>query len=257
MRANNLLKNIILGLITPLVVIVIWVYATSSGAVPSSLLPTLSMVKDAFVDMTNSGQLQSDLLLSLSRVVKGFLTAAVLGIVLGTVMGMSKTICVMLQPTITTIRQIPMIAWFPLIILWCGIGELSKVVIIVLAAFFPVLVNTLSGIQSTPEGYIEVARLYKLSRWQRFVKLYLPHALPQILVGLKLGLGVSWMAVVASELVAATSGIGYRMNDARSMMRSDKVIVCMIVIGIVGVLMDKLLTILFGYITPWTKTEKK
>lgn len=81
----------------------------------------------------------------------------------------------------------------------------------------------------------------------------MPHAIPQILVGLKLGLSVSWMAVVAAELVAATSGIGFRMNDARSMMRSDKVIVCMIVIGLVGILMDKLVTVLFNYLTPWQK----
>ena len=172
-------------------------------------------------------------------------------------MGMSKTLCAMLLPLVTTIRQIPMIAWFPLIILWCGIGELSKVVVIVIAAFFPVLVNTLNGIQSTPDSYIEVADLYKLTKLERFTKLYMPHALPDILVGVKLGLGVSWMAVVAAELVAATSGIGFRMNDARSMMRSDKVIVCMILIGLVGVLMDKLVTVLFGVLTPWEKVQNK
>jgi sulfonate transport system permease protein len=149
-----------------------------------------------------------------------------------------------------------MIAWFPLIILWCGIGETSKVVVIVIAAFFQVLVNTLSGIQSTPEGYVEVAKLYRLNKFQSFLKLYLPHALPQILVGLKLGLSVSWMAVVAAELVSASSGIGYRMNDARSMMRSDRVIVCMIVIGLVGILMDKIITELFGLATPWTRLNK-
>ena len=102
------------------------------------------------------------------------------------------------------------------IILWAGIGETSKVIVIVIAAVFPIMVNTLSGIASTPGSYVEVAKLYKLSKWKTFVKLYLPHALPQILVGLKLGLGVSWMAVVASELIAAASGIGYRMNEARS-----------------------------------------
>jgi sulfonate transport system permease protein len=144
-----------------------------------------------------------------------------------------------------------MIAWIPLIILWCGIGEKSKVVIIVIAAFFPIMINTLNGVESTPSGYIEVARLYKLSNWQTFLKVYLPHALPSIFVGLKLSLGVSWMAVVASELIAATSGIGYRMSDARSLMRSDIVIVCMLIIGLVGIVMDKCLTFLFRVLTPW------
>ena len=115
----------------------------------------------------------------------------------------------------------------------------------------------LSGITGTPKGYVEVAKLYKLGRWQTFTKVFLPHALPQMLVGLKLGLGVSWMAVVASELIAATSGIGYRMNEARSLMRSDKVIVCMIVIGIVGILMDKVISVIFEKITPWIQINEK
>lgn len=245
------IKKAALGLAVPVAVVLVWWYVTSTGSVPVSILPSLPLVKQAFVEMAQSGQLLDDLLISLSRVVKGFALAAVFGITLGSVMGISKTVCGALQPMITTLRQIPMIAWFPLIVLWCGIGELSKVVIIVLAAFFPILVNTLSGIQSTPQGIIEVADMYRLSRLKRFRKVYLPGALPHILVGLKLGLGVSWMAVVASELVAAASGIGYRMNDARSMMRSDRVIVCMIVIGLVGVLMDKLITVLFARLTPW------
>ncbi len=253
----KVLKTIALGIIVPIAIFILWFWATETGRVATSLLPTLSMVKKAFIDMTSSGQLQKDLLISIQRVLKGFLFAALLGIALGTIMGMFSPIRAMLEPFITTIRQIPMIAWFPLIVLWFGIGEISKVIIIVLAAFFPVLVNTLSGVIQTPEGYLEVAKLYKLSKFKTFTKLYLPHAIPQILVGLKLGLSVSWMAVVAAELVAATSGIGFRMNDARSMMRSDKVIICMLVIGIVGILMDKIVSLLFGYLTPWQKVGQK
>ena len=117
--------------------------------------------------------------------------------------------------------------------------------------------NTESGMEQTPDGLVEVARLYKLSPWQTFIKVYLPHALPQILVGLKLGLGVSWMAVVASELIASTTGIGYRLNYARGMMYADQVIVCMIVIGLVGVVMDTLIGFLFSLFTPWMKLERK
>lgn len=112
------------------------------------------------------------------------------------------------------------------------------------------------GRNVTPGGYLEVARLYKLGRWQTFVKVYLPHAIPQILVGLRLGLGGSWMAVVAAELIAATSGIGYRMSSARSNMQSDVVIVCMIVVGIVGVLMDKGIGMIFEALTPWRRIEQ-
>lgn len=250
------LRNILLGLILPVLIVLAWWIATTYGNVPGSILPPLNEVGQAFKKMWSSGQLQKDILISLSRVVKGYGIAVLVGISIGTIAGMSGIAEKIFMPTMTTIRQIPMIAWIPLIILWCGIGETSKVVIIVLAAFFPILVNTYSGIRGTPDNYIEVARMYKLGRFKKFIKLYLPHAVPNILVGLKLGLGVSWMAVVASELVAAVSGIGYRMNFARTMMHSDKVIVCMIVVGLIGILMDKLLSVLFELITPWEKNNR-
>lgn len=246
-------KRILTGLIVPVVIVVLWYVVTTYGSLPPSILPSLPMVGNAFSEMTASRQLQGDLLVSLGRVVKGFLASAVVGVFFGSIMGMFRKFQDLLLPTVTVIRQIPMVAWIPLIILWAGIGEISKVIIIMIAAVFPILVNTLSGISSTPEGYVEVAKLYKLSKWQTFTKVYLPHALPQILVGLKLGLGVSWMAVVASELIAASTGIGYRMNEARSLMKSDKVIVCMIVIGLIGILMDKLISVIFDKFTPWTQ----
>lgn len=251
------IRKIGLGVIIPVLIVLFWIYETTLGGIPAGILPGIPKVGEAVVEMVKSGQLQEDLIVSLLRVVKGFLIAGLLGVVLGSLMGMFRTVREMFQPIITTIRQIPIIAWIPLIILWCGIGELSKVVIIVLAAFFPVLVNTQSGMESTPAGFLEVARLYKLSPWKTFIKVYLPNALPHILVGLKLGLGVSWMAVVAAEMIAATTGIGYRMSNARSMMQADVVIVCMIVVGIIGILMDQVLGMLFGLATPWQKFEKK
>ncbi len=250
-------KRLGIGLIFPAAVLVIWYLYTTYADVPNSILPKIQTVAATCRDMVASGQLQEDLWISIRRVLEGFLASGVLGIVLGSLMGMSKTVEAFLMPTLTTVRQIPMIAWIPLIILWAGIGESSKVIIIMIAATFPILMNTLSGISSTPIGLVEVARLHKLSKWQTFLKVYLPHALPQMLVGLKLGLGVSWMAVVASELIAASSGIGYRMNDARSLMRSDQVIVCMIVVGIIGVLMDKIMSIIFDAATPWEQIAKK
>lgn len=250
-------KRVMLGFVIPIIILIFWYAATTFTSVPSTILPKINTVMATGIDMIRTGQLPADLGISIGRVIKGFLLSAVIGILLGSTMGMSKTMDALLLPFITTIRQIPMIAWIPLIILWAGIGEASKVIIIVIAAVFPILVNTMSGITGTPQGFVEVARLYKLGKWQTFTKVFLPHALPQMLVGLKLGLGVSWMAVVASELIAAASGIGYRMNEARSLMRSDKVIVCMIVIGIVGIVMDKVISVMFEKITPWIQINEK
>lgn len=249
-------RKVFLALLIPAIIVGVWFYATTYMDIPRGILPSIPDVGNKFIEMISSGQLQEDILVSISRVLKGYLISAVLGVFLGSLVGMFQPAKELLIPIITVIRQIPMIAWIPLIILWCGIGENSKIVIIVLVAFFQILVNTQSGMESTPKGYLEVAKLYKLGKWKTFKKVYLPYALPQIMVGLRLGLGGSWMAVVAAELIAATSGIGYRMSSARSNMQSDTVIVCMIVVGVIGVLMDRGIGILFHALTPWMRVTE-
>lgn len=249
------IKNTILALIPPVIIVVAWYLATSSGSVSLAILPKISSVGEAFTASLKSGQLQNDLQESLGSVLKGYLTAALVGISLGTLMGMFENVRAIMQPTITCIRSIPMIAWMPMIIVWCGIGQMSKIVLIVIAATFPILVNTQGGIEGTPKGLVEVAKLYKLNNVQKFFRVYLPHALPQILVGLKLGLSVSWMAVVGAELIASTAGIGYRLSNARSMMQSNVLILCMIVVGLIGILMDKILGVIFSTLTPWEKLK--
>lgn len=251
------ITKILLALIPPAVVVTLWIYATESGNVPQAILPRISSVGQAFITTLSNGQLLNDLKESLESVLKGYLTSALIGITLGSLMGMFGTVRNIFQPTITCIRSIPMIAWMPMIILWCGIGQLSKVVLIAVAATFPILVNTQSGIESTPNGLVEVADLYKLNSFEKFIRVYLPHALPQMLVGLKLGLSISWMAVVGAELIASTAGIGYRLSNARSMMQSSVLILCMIVVGLIGILMDKILGAIFASLTPWEKDAKK
>ena len=253
---ENKVRRVLLALVIPIAVLLAWHLATTYKNIPVGILPTILMVGEAFKEMIGTKELQQDLMISLLRVVKGFAVSAVFGIFLGSLVGMFRTANEMLVPVVTIIRQIPIIAWIPLIIMWAGIGEGSKVIIIVLAAFFPIMVNTESGMEQTPQGLIEVAKLYQLNAWQTFIKVYLPHALPQILVGLKLGLGVSWMAVVAAELIASNTGIGYRLNYSRSMMEANKVIVCMLVIGLVGVVMDKLIGMLLSMFTPWIKVKE-
>lgn len=249
----NQLQAIMLGLSVPVVVVIAWLAATSTGATPESILPKISTVGATLTTYIQDGTLGADLSISLIRVIEGYLIAAVIGVSLGSLMGMSRIARETLLPTITALRQIPLLAWIPLLILWCGIGETSKVVFIVMAAFFPILANTLAGVASTPIEYVEVARLNKLSRWETFIRVYLPHALPQIQTGLKLGLGVSWMAVVGAELIASTSGVGYRMSYARTLMQSDVVIAYMVVVGLVGIVMDKVVGTVFSALTPWER----
>lgn len=251
------IKDFVVGLIVPALIVLLWWYVTNYTDTPESILPKLSDVWDTLISMLTNGELQANLLISLERVFKGYLLSAVVGVALGTLLGMSNLAKKLLQPLFTTIRQIPIMAWIPLLILWCGIGEGSKVVIIFIASVFPILVNTQAGISSTPDSLLEVAQLYKLSKFHTFLRVYLPHALSGIQTGLKLGLGVSWMAVVAAELIASTSGIGYTMSYARTLMLSNVVILCMIVVGMVGILMDKLITMFFSMVTPWERVNVK
>lgn len=246
-------KKTALGLILPVSILLLWHLATTYTDVPQSILPSLESVWRGFLELAESGQLWTDLSISLMRVVKGFLLAGGAGVLIGALMGMMPIFRAMLSPMLTALRQIPMIAWTPLVILWFGIGEKSKVVMIFIAAFFPVLLNTYNGITSTPEHFLEVAALYRMGPWRTFFRVCCPHALPQILVGLKLGLSISWMSLIAAELIAGTSGIGYRMSNARALIHSNVVIVCMVVIGLVGVLMDRGVTLLFRALTPWEK----
>lgn len=243
----------IISIFLPIIILIVWYIATTKSFVPAAILPSISKVIESFKEQIVSGQLFTDIGVSLIRVLKGYSLAVALGIFLGVIMGISNIWEKFFSLTLHTIRQIPMLAWIPLIILWFGIGEKSKVAVIILGAFFPIMMNTMSAIRQTNIDYIEVAKLYRLSKWDTFKTVYLPSAIPQIFVGLKLGLGISWMAVVAAEMIAASSGIGFRISDARTLMQADIVIVGMIVIGFVGVLMDKVLTKISKKITPWTK----
>lgn len=246
-----------ISVILPIIILILWQLAISGDLFTSVLLPPPLEVVKSINSQLVSGQLQTDIGTSLIRVLKGYSIGAVIGLTLGIVMGMSEKYLAFINPTLTAIRQIPIIAFIPLIILWCGIGELSKVVIIVLASFFPIMVNTLSGISQTPEAYLELAKLYQLNSWRNFSNIYIFQALPQIFIGLKLGLSSAWMAVVAAEMMAAASGVGYRINDARALMQPEVVISGIIIIGLLGLVMDGIIQLLSKKVTPWMQVNKK
>lgn len=247
------LLTVINMLILPIAIMVIWEVGASSGAISSLILPKLSTVIETLGVQITEGTIVSDVVISLSRIVKGYGLAIIFGIIMGVVMGMSQSTNRFFMLTFTAIRQIPMIAWVPLLIIWFGIGEASKVAVIFMASYFPILVNTVSGIQRTDPKLIEVGKMYQLSKWELFTKIYLPSALPSIFVGLKLGLSVAWMAVVGAEMIAASSGIGFRINDARSLMQYPIVFCGMIAIAVVGLLMDVIISGISKAATPWER----
>ncbi|MCB4857313.1 ABC transporter permease [Providencia rettgeri] len=195
--------------------------------------------------------------ISLSRVLIAFAIAAIFAFFLGIIMALSLRTNQIFNLTLNAIRQIPPLAWIPLLILWFGIGEVTKIILIIKSAFFPILLSTINGIQTTPMTYIELGNLYQFNIWQKLRKIYIPSLLPNLFTGLRLAMGLSWATVVAAEMIAANSGIGYRINDARIMLDSPVVIVGILVIGIVGLLLDKILLIISYYLLPWLRTERK
>ena len=239
----------------PVIIVIFWISATKNELFPPVILPSIAMVFTSLISQISSGQIFQDVLISLSRVMQGYGIGLILGVFMGTLMGISGSTNKFFSGTFDAIRQIPPLAWIPLVILWFGIGETSKVILIAKASFFPILLNTISGIKSTPKAYIEVAKLYNKNSWKIFRQIYLPYALPNIFVGLRLGLSSAWMTVIAAELIASTSGIGYRINDARNLLQSDVVITGIIVVGLLGFIMDRILDRILRELTPWNTTK--
>jgi len=161
-----------------------------------------------------------------------------------------------LDPLMEILRPIPPLAWIPLSILWFGIGDTQNQFIIFLAVFFPILLNTISGVKSIEPNLIRAARCLGAKQWNILWRVILRAALPQIVTGIRIGLGVGWMALVAAELVGATSGLGFLINDARTVLRTDYVIVGMITIGIVGLLIDWSIRSLARMLLPWSRSSR-
>ncbi|MFV0527291.1 MAG: ABC transporter permease [Lachnospiraceae bacterium] len=246
-------KNIVLMFIVPAALVLLWHFLSKAEVFPALLRPNLATLWKGFLQNLNSGILFKDISSSLLIEVKGYLIGAGLGFLLGMAMGYFKTIHQLLAPVLNCLRQIPPLAWIPLLILWFGISDVSMVTLIVLSSFFPVLLNTINGIQEVPAGYLELSKNYQIKKKDVFFKILLPGAAPSIFVGLRLGAGTAWMSIVAAEMVAATAGVGYRINDSRNLMRTDLVLVYMIVIALIGGLIDFGIRKLAQRISAWQR----
>ncbi len=226
------------GFIPIVIIAFFWFYTTGTGKVNTVVLPTPIMVWNTLTTRILNGTLFSELLVSIIRVLQGYFLAAFFGIGLGILVGLSKNMQKLTEIIIQVLRPIPPIAWIPLVILWMGIGEGSKVFLIFLGGFFTNLINVSEGIYYTDSKILEVAKVLETPKWKVVTQVVIPAALPSIFTGLRVSMGSCWSCVVAAELVASTSGIGYMISNARNYGQMDTVIVGMLAIGIVGKLMD-------------------
>jgi len=220
------------------------------------LLPPPTAVFAVGVEMVASGELQRHILASLSRVMQGFLLAAVAGVGVGTLVGRSTLMENVIDPVIELLRPIPPLAFLPMMVLWFGIGEQSKIAFIAYAAFFPIFTTTVEGIKYVDPILVRAAASLGASRGEIFRYVVLPAATPSIITGLRLGFGLSFFVIVAAEFIASDSGLGFLINDARTFFLVSNMLLGAAVIGLIGFAFNLALRQLEARLLRWRKTGR-
>jgi len=241
------------GAVIPAAMVLLWASVSGSGIVSAYLLPGPQKGFGTFLDLASKGLCFRHLSVSLLRVLGGFAVTVVFAIPMAVAVALNRKVYDYLEPTLEFIRHIPPISIIPLLILWMGIGEAPKIAVIILATFFPVFLNTVSGIMNADEKLKEVGTAFGLSRREILMRITLPQALPSIMVGLQLGLGYSWRSLVGAELIAASTGIGYMIIEAEQLSRTDIILVGVFAIGILGYAVDYFFLKLTNRLIKWDR----
>lgn len=239
-------------LILPSVFLILWYAVSTAQIYPVYIIPPLDMVLGSFAELINTGALFQHTFWSIVRVITGFVIAALIGIPLGIGMGWSNNLMRLVEPLTNIVRQIPPIAWVPFAMIWFKAGVVeSSAFIVFIGAFFPVLLNTISGVKGVPVLLIESAYTLGANSRQILTKIVLPASMPNILSGLRIGLGIGWMSLVAAEMMGQDYGLGSFIINSSTVLRMDRVVVGMITIGLIGFLMDRLFKELESSLLSW------
>ncbi|MCC0694708.1 MULTISPECIES: ABC transporter permease [unclassified Clostridioides] len=243
-KINDKLLRLIKSVLIFFIILVLWKITNYLGIWSEYILPPPEKVYSTFLNMINDGSIFVNVYASMKRVLIGFVISTIIGVPLGIFFGIYGKVYEYLKSLINFLRNTPPLALIPMLILWFGIGEESKIIIIILASFFPIFTSTLKGIRNCDSKLIEVGRVFELSKLQIIFRIIIPNAILDIAVGLKLALGYSFRAIIGAELVAASSGLGYLISDGKEMSRTDVVIVGIIVIGLLGIITDYIFSII-------------
>ncbi|GLC87634.1 ABC transporter permease [Lysinibacillus piscis] len=233
-------RKVALGSLLPVLLIIVWEVAGRNGLLNPLLLPTPSIIINEFIYLWQHGHLLSHLQISVWRALAGFTIGGGLGLLFGVLVGFSYKTQKLLDPTFQMLRMLPHLAVAPLFILWFGFDETSKLLLIAKGSFFPLYVNTFLGIRSLDAKLFEVAKVLQFKKWDLLTKLIIPSALPHIFLGIRLSLGIAWVGLVVAEMMGSTEGIGFLINDARSMSIVATVFAGIIIFAILGKLSDAL-----------------
>ncbi|SFI87210.1 sulfonate transport system permease protein [Paenibacillus sp. UNC496MF] len=236
--------DLAIGAALPAIVLAVWQLAGSAGWIDPFFLPTPVAILDAFKELALHGRLGHHFGVSVWRALAGFLLGGGLGFAVGLLAGFYRRAEHLVDPSIQLLRMVPHLALAPLVILWFGFGETSKIVIIATGAFFPMYLNTLAGIRGADNRLFEVARVLGFGPRTTVLRLVLPAALPGILLGVRLSLALSWLGLVVAELLGSTSGIGFLINTAKQNSTTDEIFVGIAIFAAVGKAADSLVRLL-------------
>src|SRR5512137_1217032 len=243
--------RILRAVLVPLTVLVAWEILSRAGVFSPLVLPAPSRVAVRWWDYARGGEMLDDALGSITRVAGGFAIGAGLALPVGLLMGARPWAHDLLDPILQVLRPIPPIAFIPLAILWFGLGDPPALFLIALGAFFPVLVNTIAGVRNVDAIHLRAARNLGASEWTIFRRVILPSAMPYVLSGMRIGIGVAFIVVIVAEMTAVNRGLGYRILEAREYFWSDKIIAGMLTIGLVGLVIDGLMARLDARVLRW------
>jgi len=240
-----------LGLLLPVAVAVSWELAVRQGFASGRLVPPPSVIFQTFADLARTGELELHAGATLSRVIAGFAFGVVAGTVLGAITGYSALTNRLVDPTLQALRAIPSIAWVPLFILWFGIFEASKIILIAVGVFFPVYLGVMGAVMSVDRKIVEVGRAFRLSGTAMVRRILLPAVMPAYVISLRAGMGLGWMFVVAAEFMGASTGLGFLLIDGQQLGKPAQIVAAIVAFAILGKATDWLIVLLSAPFLRW------
>ena len=229
----------------------LWEWGGNRGSISPLYFPAPSIILNTLIRQLADGSLAGHLLATITRLFSGVFVGGLAGLGLGLSMGWSRRLRLLLDPLVAAIHPIPKIAVFPLILIILGLGEASKVLVIAIAAFFPILINSMAGVRQIHPVHFEVAQCYGASRWRIFTRLVWPGSLSLVLAGMRLALNTALLVTIAVELVSARQGLGAQIWLARETLRTEEIYAALLVISLLGMLTNFLLQHLSARLAPW------
>jgi len=236
--------HVVGGLVIPVLLLAVWQITTSVGLVPVYRLPPPASVVTAAVGLAESGELWRHIAISVQRVLVGFTVGSLVGLAVAALVGLTRAGDVLLSPTLAAIRAIPSLALVPLLLLWMGIGEDSKVTLIAVGAFFPIFTTVAGALRHVDAQLVEMGRSFSLRGWELFRTVQLPAVVPSLVSGLRLAMAQSWLFLVASELIAASMGLGFLLTLSQQNGRVDRILLTIALLAVLGALSNAILSVI-------------